>query len=301
MDSLAPHGEGHSGGQPYRASGRAARPQKLYIRIPGNIWNSVPWPQASSTTTSPPRISHKRRRSLSSASDPNSDTSFPYPPTSPSQHRHLRPKKRRTEYEYSREAGPRRPPSPPRCGIKISRFQYGGPEHRQKGNQANTVTLNQPCGRGTCADCVRWNGHLLRNRDDVGVSAAIPGSHSRLKDHGAASPLASAPTIVSESTTDWPSSRGTRQNISCTSYPGAYSQGLSKSSLSDSVVLQPNDTMTQPSPMPSRGISASASETEETRNEEWPLKRKVRARHRVKLVIKKEEHRAVLRALKLCG
>ena len=47
------------------------------------------------------------------------------------------------------------------CNVKTTRFQYGGPNARVKGQDAETITIEQPCLRPTCTSCLRWHAHLM--------------------------------------------------------------------------------------------------------------------------------------------
>jgi hypothetical protein len=51
--------------------------------------------------------------------------------------------------------------TPRACNVKTTRFQYGGPDARIKGQDANTITLEQPCLRPTCTSCLKWHAHLM--------------------------------------------------------------------------------------------------------------------------------------------
>jgi hypothetical protein len=120
--------------------------QKLYLRFPAHIWNSVsPSFQFQLLPRSPlsgtaPRMELQRKSSKAPT------TGDPLPPSqSPQGNVPLR---------YQR--------APPRCETRICRFHPGGPKRALKGKFKNEITLTQPCGLPTCADCVVFNKHLLR-------------------------------------------------------------------------------------------------------------------------------------------
>lgn len=50
---------------------------------------------------------------------------------------------------------------PRQCKVKIWRFQYGGPGARMGGKSEGLVTLEAPCLRDTCANCLRWHARLM--------------------------------------------------------------------------------------------------------------------------------------------
>lgn len=64
----------------------------------------------------------------------------------------------------------RRPPRP--CKVKLWRFQYTGPG---RGGDGETVTLQEPCLRVTCASCWRWHPHLMGGlfEPDTGFDGAV--------------------------------------------------------------------------------------------------------------------------------
>ena len=56
------------------------------------------------------------------------------------------------------------------CKIKLTRFHYGGPKRRIRGQWSNEITYEQPCLQLTCISCREWYPHLLGDQALPGAS-----------------------------------------------------------------------------------------------------------------------------------
>ena len=52
------------------------------------------------------------------------------------------------------------------CNVKLSGFQYGGPARKQRGKYKNDISFVQPCFKPTCASCLRWHPHAVRENSE---------------------------------------------------------------------------------------------------------------------------------------
>lgn len=66
------------------------------------------------------------------------------------------------------KAGPKPTPLASRqCKARFFRFQYGGSKRQQRGGRQNEITYDSPCLKPTCANCWKWNPHLMACDDGV--------------------------------------------------------------------------------------------------------------------------------------
>lgn len=111
--------------------------EKIWLKFAKDIWNECqPAIQAPRIVTPKLKVVPKRRRKLAAI----------------------------TTEDRIAAPGPKRSPTQPRqCKVKITRFQYGGPDARVAGKHRNEITLEAPCLRPTCASCWEWHAHLIRS------------------------------------------------------------------------------------------------------------------------------------------
>jgi hypothetical protein len=58
--------------------------------------------------------------------------------------------------------------SPPRqCKFRFFRFHYGGPKRQKRGECGNEITHEAPCLEISCANCWKWNAHLMCSGREV--------------------------------------------------------------------------------------------------------------------------------------
>lgn len=58
--------------------------------------------------------------------------------------------------------------SPPRqCKSRFFRFHYGGPKRQKRGERENDITHEAPCLEISCANCWKWNAHLMSTGREV--------------------------------------------------------------------------------------------------------------------------------------
>ncbi|KAF1364532.1 hypothetical protein EJ07DRAFT_151800 [Lizonia empirigonia] len=98
--------------------------EKIWLRFAKDIWNECqPEIQAPTIVTPKLKAVPKRRRKLAAI----------------------------TTGDRAAAPGPKRSLTQPRqCKVKITRFQYGGPDARVAGKLRNEITLEAPCLRPTC-------------------------------------------------------------------------------------------------------------------------------------------------------
>ena len=59
----------------------------------------------------------------------------------------------------------RSPKQRKQCKVKVTCFQYGGPDAKMRGKYENMITLLEPCLQPTCTNCWKWHAHLMRDND----------------------------------------------------------------------------------------------------------------------------------------
>jgi hypothetical protein len=64
-----------------------------------------------------------------------------------------------------------RPPTR-QCKARFFRFHHGGPKRQKRGDRQNEITYEAPCLQLTCANCWKWNPHLMCT-DDEGQHRSI--------------------------------------------------------------------------------------------------------------------------------
>jgi hypothetical protein len=64
-----------------------------------------------------------------------------------------------------------RPPTR-QCKARFFRFHHGGPKRQKRGDRQNEITYEAPCLQPTCANCWKWNPHLMCT-DDEGQRRSI--------------------------------------------------------------------------------------------------------------------------------
>jgi hypothetical protein len=47
------------------------------------------------------------------------------------------------------------------CKARFFRFHYGGPKRQKRGDRQDEITYEAPCLQFTCANCWKWNPHLM--------------------------------------------------------------------------------------------------------------------------------------------
>ena len=127
-------------------------------------------------------------------------------------------------------------PVPRQCKVKITRFQYGGPDARVGGKYRDMITLEAPCLQPTCANCWKWHAHLMRSPLDT--DASLDNVHSF--EHPETSPLSPAidPRILDDKWRMHSSRRNSATDIPGLTVPSAYGQS---SASSTTPVLTPVD------------------------------------------------------------
>src|SRR5690242_9937912 len=114
----------------------AAKGERLTLRFPRIVWNAhTPDPSNNTNPLSIPTTASNRK----TAGKPCKHEDEPAPKVP--KHSSLVPRQ---------------------CKVKIWRFQYGGPGARMGGKFEGLVTLEAPCLRDTCANCLRWHARLMR-------------------------------------------------------------------------------------------------------------------------------------------
>jgi hypothetical protein len=63
-------------------------------------------------------------------------------------------------------------PSTRQCKARFFRFHHGGPKRQKRGDRQNEITYEAPCLQPTCANCWKWNPHLMCT-DDEGQCRSI--------------------------------------------------------------------------------------------------------------------------------
>lgn len=110
---------------------------KTALSFPRNIWNDYQ-----------PQSPEGDRAGASQAA-------VPEPAQEPAQEQD------RASQPTENESHPTTSRTPRACNVKTTRFQYGGPNARVKGQDAETITIEQPCLRPTCTSCLKWHAHLM--------------------------------------------------------------------------------------------------------------------------------------------
>jgi hypothetical protein len=60
---------------------------------------------------------------------------------------------------------PYQPPTR-QCKVRFFRFHHGGPKRQKRGDRQNEITYEAPCLQLTCANCWKWNPHLMCTDDE---------------------------------------------------------------------------------------------------------------------------------------
>ncbi|KAJ4991819.1 hypothetical protein SVAN01_02669 [Stagonosporopsis vannaccii] len=158
---------------------------RLTLRFPNVIWNAhTPKPLNSTNRHISPPAGQKRKSATKSP---------------------------RREDEPASTSPDRSSPAPRQCKVKVSRFQYGGPDARMGGQYTNLVTLEMPCLRSTCANCWRWHTHLMR-----GLLVAADDRHYSHGERVGNSPATTSPARRMEGAgghARWEGHRNTATNV----------------------------------------------------------------------------------------
>lgn len=121
--------------------------EKIYLRLPRDVWNAYePRPQTN-TKSKPKTTSHR---------------------SSPKRKR--KPSPIKAAGEHTAKAPKQSPAQQRQCNVKVTRFQYGGPDRQQRGQHMSDVTLLAPCLQSTCANCWTWHSHLMHDLSPVEAS-----------------------------------------------------------------------------------------------------------------------------------
>jgi hypothetical protein len=135
----------------------------IKLRFAKQIWNDCEPPTREATTSSP-----KLKLNLKVA-----------------EKRNRRPTPIKTENELKAKVTKRSPTQPKQCRVKVTRFQYGGPDAKVGGQYKNSITLLEPCIRPTCTNCWKWYDHLMRSPMATDIST----DDARGLQHPETSPL----------------------------------------------------------------------------------------------------------------
>lgn len=176
------------------------REEGIKLRFAKQIWNDYE-PQTQEATTP----SLKLKLNLKVAKNRN------YQPT---------PIK--TEDEPNARVAKRSPTRPKQCRVKVTRFQYGGPDAKVGGQYKNTITLLEPCVQPTCANCWKWHAHLMRSpiATDISTDDACDLQHP---ETSLLSPIAN-PRTLNDKRQLYQSRRNSTNDISGLAVPSKHLQ-----------------------------------------------------------------------------
>ncbi|KAF2621706.1 hypothetical protein BU25DRAFT_463495 [Macroventuria anomochaeta] len=166
--------------------------QKIRLTFARDIWNAYT-PRTQSSTISPIKSKEGQKRKR-------------------------KPTPIKTEDDASTKKAKQSPPILRQCKVKVSRFQYGGPDARVGGRYRDMITLETPCFQTTCKNCWMGHGHLMRSLSRTDSAHNL--------EHPEMEPLSPAvdPMIVNDEWQMYQSRRNSTTDISALTVPSARGQ-----------------------------------------------------------------------------